>query len=336
MRHRLVLTVLTLLAPALAGCSGGGADTSAPRPSTSSGPSNAATHPLVGTYDVTSVVDRTTLTGKGNSKGTKDRLVLAVGCGDDACDRLLVRGSITSGSLSRTVALTAGDGSASGKRTRTGPCSQTANAGKPGSFTETSTYRLAQDGDRLTGEVGYVFTGCGFDGTSHLSLTGARTDDAPPYLPAEAEKALAGPVSTYDAAVRTLYAGYNGCYNKPPARTSECLVGLLQPWAGTFGATEQALGAASGGGTACDKALGAVGLPALQRKVAVTVQALRAPASQRKALDQGVPQLVALLTTTHQALVTALALCVDPRANGDLGTDGTLAADVDGRLPVPS
>jgi hypothetical protein len=337
MRRPLVLPVLLPLAlVGLSACGGGSDGDGRTSDSPAASPSASATDPLVGTYDVTSVVDRTSLTGKGNTKGDKDALVLVVGCADDPCDRLLVRGSITSGALSRTVALTAGDAGADGERTRTGPCTQTAGRDEPGSFTETATYRLAPEGEGLTGEVGYRFTGCGFDGTSHLTLRGKRSDDAPPYLPSDAAATLAAPVSTYVAAVATLYAGYNGCFNKPTARTAACLVGLLQPWSGTFAGTEQALNAAAGGGRACTAALGRVSLVPLQKKVTSTIQALRRPASQRAALDKGVPQLVGLLTTTHQALVTALVLCVDPRDNGDLGKDGTLASDVDGRLPVPS
>src|SRR5689334_15244212 len=115
MRLHAVLPVLLVLA--LTGCGGGDkkSDTPAGDPST-----DKARNPLVGTWDVTSVVDRTDLTGKGNTKGSKDQLALVISCLDDDCAQVVTRGSLVSGAPSRTITLSGADGSATGDRTRNG------------------------------------------------------------------------------------------------------------------------------------------------------------------------------------------------------------------------
>ena len=332
MRPRAVLPVLLLLV--VTGCGGGDKKSDSP----DAAPTAEETgHPLVGTYDATSVVDRTDLTGKGNTKGSKDQLALVISCLDEDCTQLATRAGLVSGSLSRTITLTATDDTASGERTRTGPCNQTPAKGKPGRYTETAAYSWSVDGDDLTGEVDYTFKGCGYDGSSHLAVTGTRTDRAPTYLPAEETESLAGPVTAYDAAVGKLYAGYNGCYGKPAPKTSACLAGLLGPWSSTFPGLTGALDAVDGPSATCQKAIDATDLTGLRTQVDATAKGLRTGgAAQRRALDKGIPALVTTLTTAHQDLVTALALCVDPADTASLGKKGTLAVDVDGRLPVPA
>lgn len=332
MRTRAVLPVLFLLT--LAGCGGGDKKSATPADES---PTKAAENALVGTWDVTSVVDRTNLTGKGNTKGSKDKLALVISCLDDDCAQLVSRGSLVSGALSRTITLTAEDDSANGERTRNGPCNQTPNKDKPGRYTEVASYTWSVDGDDLSGGVDYSFKGCGFDGTSHLEVTGTRTDEAPTYLSSDDAEALAGPVTSYDEAVGTLYADFNACYGKPVAKTSSCVAGLLEPWSGTFAGLTGALDALDEPTATCQKAIDATDLAGLEKQVASTTAGLKkSGAAQQKALDKAVPALITTVTTTHQDLVTALMLCVDPTDTDALGKNGTLSIDVDKRLPLTS
>ena len=202
MRPRAVLPVLLLLV--VTGCGGGDKKSDSPEATPTAEDSG---HPLVGTWDATSVVDRTDLTGKGNTKGSKDQLALVISCLDEECTQLATRAGLVSGSLSRTITLTVAEDTedtASGERTRTGPCNQTTNKGKPGRYTETAAYSWSVDGDDLTGDVDYTFKGCGYDGSSHLAVTVNRTDPLPTYLPSEETDSLAGPVTAYDADGLTL------------------------------------------------------------------------------------------------------------------------------------
>lgn len=341
MRRRAV-PALMLAVPLLVAC--GGSDDASPEPESATSPTatpatgGTPDNPFVGTYAVTSTIQRSTLEGDGNTKGDTDELGLILSCADDDCTRLTSRGSVPKGSLSRTIVLETDGSTARGERTRTGPCTQTGAAapkGASGKYTEVATYTWRLDGDTLTGRVEYAFRGCGFDGTSRLGVSGDRVG-GPTYVSREAAEMLAGPVTAYDGPVAELYAGYNGCYDQTVPRTAKCLTGLLEPWLPTFDALESAL-ADTQAGDSCRRVMDAVRLGPLEAKVQRTLRGLGGgPALQERATQQQMGDVATTLDATHRRLVDALAVCVDPRDTSAFGDDGDLAIDVEGRLPIPS
>ena len=228
LRTYLAVVVSVLL---LAACSGGsdpdpqapegtGAPEAAGNPSsTSSSPAaESVTGPEVGTYKFTTKIVKSNLDGKANRVGDTEQMSLILSCTDDTCETLHLRTGAPAGSLSRAYLLTRADHGLSGRGVRVGPCTQSANAGEPGDFTETVTFDLQVDGAELTGTHEYMFQGCGFDGTASSKDRGTRTDDETPYLTDDQVAAVAPALAPYDAAVDELYTQANACFEKPDAR----------------------------------------------------------------------------------------------------------------------
>ena len=294
--------------------------------------------PAVGVFATTTTITKSTVPGKDSQAGQSDEMTVVLSCADTACDTVHMRSDLSEGPSSRTYLLTRTGAVLEGSGVRTGPCTQSRKTDAKGDFTETVEWSLEVVGSDLRGTFDYEFVGCGYRNTTSSSkVEGTRRYDEPSYLPADAVADLGPAIDAYDQAVATLYDQGNTCLGQPPTQAAPCLRKVLQPWSATFDPLQDAVETAGGSASPlCRGGLDALDLEGLHEQVKTVLTGLEGDAAAR-ARTLGAPneRLIGDLSEEHVKLVTAIAVCIDPAATGDLGDDGVLAVDVvNSRLPV--
>ncbi len=141
-------------------------------------------------------------------------------------------------------------------------------------------------------------------------------------------------VTSYDAAVSAVYAKANACTEKPGDSAATCYLDVVEPWAPTFDALEAALDGLGSVEGPCKEALGALDLPALHASLDGVVKGLKDKQTRAATYADKAPAFATQTGEEHEKLVTALALCTNPKVADSLGKDGKVSFDINGRLPV--